>query len=220
MTPEPLQQPVLHHTLLDPSLSNTQVVEALEMAKRYRPEAVIVRGCDVDLAVRVLQGSSVRVGAIAGYPYGFPNTSVKIYEARDFLRRGAREIGVVIGASKLLSREFQHIQTELNQLSEACRAESATLIVYWDSALLSNELQIIACTCCERAEVDAVAATSLADLPLLKKHLPDETRLQAAATTLDEVLALQEQGVARFATTATAAILDAWKQRNAPPTSA
>jgi deoxyribose-phosphate aldolase len=224
MTPESPQPPtyeslagILHHTLLDPARSNAQVVDALEMAKRYRPGAVIVRACDVDLAVRTLQGSPVRVGAIAGYPYGFPNTAVKIYEARDLLRRGAREIGIVIGASKLLSREFQHVQTELNQFSEACRAESATLTVYWDSSLLTQELQIIACTCCERAEVGAVAASSVHDLPLLKKHLPDETVIQAAAAGLDEILTLQAEGVTQFATTATAAILDAWKQRIAPP---
>jgi deoxyribose-phosphate aldolase len=227
MTPDTPQPPPyeslagqLHHTLLDPALTNAQVVDALELAKRYRPGAVVVRACDVDLALRVLQGTSVRVGAIAGYPYGFQSTGVKIYEVRDLLRRGAREIGAVIGASKLLSREFQQVQTELNQLSEACRAESATLTVYWDAALLTTELQIIACTCCERAEVGAVAASSVTDLPLLKKHLPDETTVQASAAALDEVLGLQAQGVTRFATTATTAILDAWKQRIAPlPTS-
>src|SRR5205085_8425879 len=114
------------------------------------------------------------------------------------------EIGTVVGASKLLSREFQHVQTELNQLSEACRVESATLTVYWDSALLTTELQIIACTCCERAEVGAVAAASLADLPLLRKHLPDETAIQIpGANSLDEVLDLQAQGPTRFLTTGT-----------------
>jgi deoxyribose-phosphate aldolase len=226
MTPELPQQPptyeslsgILHQTLLDPALSNATVVEALEAAKRHRPAAAIVRACDVDLAVRTLDGSGVRVGAIVGYPYGFSNTAAKLFEARDLLRRGAREIGTVVGASKLLSREFQHLQTELNQLSEACRAESATLTVYWDSALLTTELQVIACTICERADVAAVAATGPADLPLLRKHLPDETVIQLAASTLEEVLDLQSQGAGRIATAASAAILGAWKQRLTPAT--
>ncbi len=212
---------ILNQTLLDPALTNAQVVDALEAARRDGIAVVTVRACDVDLAVRLLQGSPVRVGAIAGYPFGFQNTSVKLYEARDLLRRGAREIGSVLGASKLLSREFQHLQTELNQLTEACRAESANLTVYWQSSLLQREHKIIACTCCERAEVGFVAMDEISDLELLRQHLPDETGIQASdATTLDEALKLQELGAARIATVSSAAILRDWKARLTPPATA
>ena len=209
---------ILNQTLLDAALTNAQVVDAIEAAKRDRVGAVTVRACDIDLAVRMVAGSSVRAGAIAGYPFGFQSTAVKLYEARDLLRRGAREIGAVVGASKLLSREFQHLQTELNQLSEACRAEGATLTVYWQSALLTRELKIIACTCCERAEVPFVAMDDVSDLELLRKHLPDETGIQAGgASTVDEAMKLHELGAARIATTSSAAILEAWRTRLAPP---
>jgi deoxyribose-phosphate aldolase len=223
MTPAPTYESlagILNLTLLDPALSNAQVVEALDSAKRYQVGVATVRACDVDLAVRTLQGSPVRVGAVAGYPYGFQNTAVKLYEARDLLRRGAREIGVVVGASKLLSREFQHIQTELNQLTDACRADGAQLTIYWDSALLTHELKVIACTCCERAEVSFVHADAVSELDVLRKHLPDETGIQApvpGGATLDEALALQTRGFARIATPTLAPILDAWKLRLAPP---
>jgi deoxyribose-phosphate aldolase len=217
MTPAPTYESlagILVHTLLDPALTNAQVVEGLETAKRYRVGAVTVRACDIDLAVRTLQGSPVRAGSIVGYPHGFPNTAVKLYEARDLLRRGAREIGTVIAASKLLSREFQHIQTELDQLSEACRGEGANLTVYFDAALIADELKVIACTCCERAGAQFVAANVLSDLDLLRKHLPDETGIQAAgAATLDQALELQRLGFARLATISTGAILEAWKLR-------
>jgi deoxyribose-phosphate aldolase len=221
MTPAPTYESlaaIVNYTLLDPSLTNAQVVDAVEAAKRYRIGVVTVRACDVDLAVRLLQGSPVRAGSIAGYPYGFQSTAVKLYEARDLLRRGAREIGAVVGASKLLSREFQQVQTELNQLAEACRGEGAGLTVYWDSSLLSDELKIIACTCCERADVSFVAMDAVSRWTLLRKHLPDETGIQAwGAGTLDEALDLQTLGAARIATVAAPSILDAWKSRLTPP---
>ena len=223
MTPAPTYESlagILNQTLLDPALSNSQVVEALEAAKRAGAGMVTVRACDIDLAVRLLAGSQTRAGAIVGYPYGFQNTAVKLYEARDLLRRGAREIGAVIGASKLLSREFQHLQTELNQLSESCRAEGATFTVSWQSSLLTHELKVIACTCCERAEVGFVGMDAVADLDLLRTHLPDETGIEASGVSgLDEALRLRELGVARIATTSSAAILSAWKARIAPPAS-
>lgn len=223
MTPAPTYESlagILNYTILDPALSNAQVVEALETAKRYSVGLATVRPCDMDLAVRLLQSSPVRAGSTAAFPHGFQNTAVKLYEARDLLRRGAREIGAVIGASRLISREFQHVQTELNQLTEACRAENATLTVYWDSSLLTDELKIIACACCERADVPFVAASTAADLPLLRKHLPDETGIQVAgAATLEEALELQALGAARIATSSPIAILDEWKVRIAPPPS-
>jgi deoxyribose-phosphate aldolase len=221
MTPPPTYESlagILNYTLLDPAFDNAQVAGALETAKRYRVGVATVRPCDIDLAVRLLAGSPVRAGSIVGYPHGFQNTAVKLYEARDLLRRGAREIGVVVAASRLRSREFQHLQTELNQLTEACRAEGANLTVYWDSALLTGELQIIACTCCERADVAFVAAAGAGDLPLLRKHLPDETGIQVAgAVTIDDALELQSLGAARLATHDIAPILDAWKLRLPPP---
>jgi deoxyribose-phosphate aldolase len=211
----------VNQTLLDPELTNSQVVEMLEVAKRQGVAVVTVRPCDVDLATRVLAGSAVRAGAVAGYPYGFQSTGVKLYELRDLLRRGAQEVSAVLGLSRLLSREFQHVQTELNQMTESCRGEGARLTVMLDVARLSDELKIIAYTCCERAAVDYVAAMGSctpADLALMRKHLPEETGLQASAEALDAALELQALGCARIATAGAAGMLDEWRRRVTRPT--
>ena len=162
---------LLNHTLLDPTFSNAQVIAGLELARQNHVALATVRPCDADLAVRTLEGAATRAAVIAGYPFGFQNTGVKLYEARDLLRRGIREIGVVMAVAQLASREFQHIQTELNQMTEACRAESARLTVYLDTPALTTELKIIACTCIERAEVDAVAVPDASDLEIGRAHV-------------------------------------------------
>ena len=108
---------LIDHPLVKPELTDEQVIEGLELAKRYRIACASVRPCDIDLAVRTLQGSSVKAGAVCGFPHGSQNTATKLYEARDLLRRGAREIDVVVAISKLLSREFQYVQMELLQMS-------------------------------------------------------------------------------------------------------
>jgi deoxyribose-phosphate aldolase len=212
---------IVNHTLLEPELTNAQVVDGLEVAKRYGVATVTVRACDADLGVRMVQGSPVTAGSIVSYPFGFQSTAVKLYEARDLLRRGAKEIGVVVGASKLLSREFQQVQTELNQMVESCRGAAARLTVYLETSLLTDEQKIIACTCCERAEVDFVSTAggyTVPDLKLLRKHLPDETGIQVSGvSTLGEALELQALGVSRIATASTVEILSEWKRRLTPP---
>jgi deoxyribose-phosphate aldolase len=162
----------------------------------------------------------VRAGSVSGFPYGFQTTAAKLFETRDLLRRGAKEIDAVVATSKLLSREFQHVQTELSQLAEACRQEGATLKVILETAHLTDELKIIACRCCERAEVDFVAGYTLDDFRLLRKYLPEEIQIKAAGDlrTVDEVLAAYEAGCSRIVTTSAPAILDEWKTRLAPVT--
>jgi deoxyribose-phosphate aldolase len=213
---------LLDSPLLAPGLNDEQVVSGIEIAKRYGVASVTVRPCDVDLAVRSLQGSSVIPAAVCGFPYGYQNTATKLFEARDLLRRGAREIAAVIGISRLLSREFQHVQSELLQLAESCHRESARLTVILETGYLTEELAVIACACCERAEVDLVCPSATGwtaeALQLLRKHLPEEVALQAAGIeTLDQALELQSLGIARISTTAPASILDAWTARSPQP---
>ncbi|HJZ95383.1 MAG TPA: deoxyribose-phosphate aldolase [Candidatus Solibacter sp.] len=225
---------LIDHPLVKPELTDEQVVEGLQMAKRYGIACVSVRPCDIDLAVRTLQGGSVKPGAVCGFPHGSQNTATKLYEARDLLRRGAREIDMVIAISKLLSREFQHVQMELLQMSELCHKEGALLKVILENAYLTDELKIIACRCCERAEVDFVKTSTgfaptgytVEDVKLMRKHLPEEIGVKAAGglRTVDQVLEVYELGCTRVGTTSTAELLDEWKARltaaTAPPPSA
>jgi deoxyribose-phosphate aldolase len=132
----------------------------------------------------------------------------------------------VIAISKLLSREFQHVQMELLQMSELCHKEGALLKVILENAYLTDELKIIACRCCERAEVDFVKTSTgfapsgytLPDIALMRKHLPEEIGVKAAGgiQTVDQALEVYEAGCTRIGTSSTAAILDEWKARLTP----
>jgi deoxyribose-phosphate aldolase len=214
---------LIDHSLVKPELSDEQVVAGLELAKRYGVASVGVRPCDIDLAVRTLQGGPVKAGSVSGFPHGSQNTATKLYETRDLLRRGAREIDMVIAISKLISREFQHVQTELVQMSELCHKEGALLKVILETGYLTDELQIIACRCCERAEVDFVKTSTgfgprgytIEDIKLMRKHVPEEIGVKAAGglRTVDQVLEVYALGCTRIGTTSTAAILDEWKAR-------
>jgi len=218
---------LIDHALAAPQLTDEQVIEGLELAKRYRIACASVRPCDIDLAVRTLHGGSVKPGAVCGFPHGSQSTATKLYEARDLLRRGAREIDMVAAVSKLLSREFQYVQMELQQMAELCHKEGALLKVILENAYLTDELKIVACRCCERAEVDFVQTSTgfapsgytLADIALMRRHLPGEIGVKAAGGigTLDQALEVYEAGCSRIGTTSTAAILDEWQARLTPP---
>ena len=214
---------MIDHSLVAPDLTDEQVVAGCELAKRYQVASATVRPCDVDLAVRLLAGSDVTPGSIAGFPHGSSTTAVKLYEIRDALRRGGKEIDMVLNISKLLSRQFQYVETELLQCAEECHKQGALLKVIFENAYLTDELKIIACRICARAEADFVKTSTafastgytIEDLKLMRKHSPERVGLKAAGgvCTLEHALEVYEVGCSRLSSTATAAILDAWKAR-------
>ncbi len=212
---------MIDHSLVRPELTDDDVIAGCRLARQYQVATVSVRPCDVELAVRELQGCAVKVGSLAGFPHGSTTTAVKLYEARDVLRRGAREIDMVLNIAKLRSRQFQYVETELLQMADACHKESALLKVIFENAWLTDELKIVACRICGRAGVDfaktstgfAPSGYTIEDLRLMRTHLPEHVGLKAAVgvRTLEKAKEVYAVGCTRFGATATAAILDAWK---------
>ncbi len=212
---------MIDHSMVRPELTDEQVVAGCELAKRYQVASVSVRPCDVDLAVRLLSGSGVAVGSLAGFPHGSTTTAVKLYEIREVLRRGAKEVDMVLNISKLLSRQFQYVEMELLQAAEECHKQGALLKVIFENAYLTDELKIVACRIAGRAEVDFVKTSTafaptgytLEDLKLMRAHTPEQIGIKAAGgvRTLEKALEVYQAGCSRFGATATAAILDEWK---------
>jgi len=218
---------MIDHSLVRPELTDDQVVAGCELAKRYHVATVSVRPCDVDLAVRLLASSDVKAGSIAGFPHGSSTTAAKLYEIRDVLRRGAKEVDVVLNISKLLSRQFQYVEMELLQAAEECHKQGALLKVIFENSFLTDELKVVACRISTRAEVDfvktstafAAGGCTLADLKLMRAHTPEHIGVKAAGgiRTLDKALEAYQAGCSRIGATATAAILDEWKARLQAP---
>ncbi len=213
---------MIDHSLLRPELTEEQMAEGCEVAKRYQVATVTVRPCDVDMAVRIMEGSGVPVGSVSGFPHGCTTTAAKLYETRDLLGRGAKEIDTVINISKLLSRQFQHIETELLQMADSCHQKGAILKVIFENAYLTDELKMMACKICRRAGADYIKTSTgfaptgytLEDLRLMRKYAgPMKIKAAGGVRTLDKAIEVYEAGCSRFGATATVAILEDWKSR-------
>src|SRR5687768_17162794 len=83
---------MIDHSLLRPEMIGQEIEVGCRVARDYQVASVTVRPCDVDFAVRAMEGSGVPVGSVAGFPHGSTTTATKLYECRDLLRRGAKEI--------------------------------------------------------------------------------------------------------------------------------
>src|SRR5437588_806349 len=214
---------MIDDSMVRPELTDEQIAEGCAIARQYGVASVTVRPGDVEFAVRAMEGSGIVVGGVAAFPHGSSTTATKQYEVRDMLRRGAKEVDAVINIGRLRSRQFQHVETELQQLADACHEQGAILKVIFETAYLNDDLKVIACRICGRVRADFIGTSTgfaptgytAADLELLRGHTNPSVQLKAngGVRTLDNALEAYQAGAARIGATATAAILDAWKAR-------
>ena len=209
---------LIEYAVTRPELSETDVSRACELAKQHGVASVIVRPSDVDLAVRWIAGSAVRLGALTDSPHGYSTTAAKTYAARDLLRRGVQEIDTVMNTGKLISRQFQYLETELLQMADACHQSAAILKVNLESEFLTEELNIIACRIARRAGADYIGTTKLTDVPLLLSHSRDRLKIKCCAPIpdLETALAFRDAGCSRIEMSEPVAILEAWKMKQTP----
>ncbi|MGC4055732.1 MAG: hypothetical protein QM757_43490 [Paludibaculum sp.] len=204
----------LEYAVLQPDFTDEEVAAGIQRGQSAGVACVTVRPSDLDFAVRMLSGTPVLPASTAGYPEGGQTTGVKLYEARDLLRRGAKELETLPNLGKLLSRQFQYVETELLQMGRSCLEAGVTLKVIVDHPRLTEDLKVIAMKICKRCEV-AIVSLPAADLPLGRRILKDVCRMKVSSVvaTLDEALAACAAGADRLWVDDPAGLLAAWRTR-------
>jgi deoxyribose-phosphate aldolase len=206
---------------LAPQFCDDDIAQACRTARDYAVRALIVRPSDLENALRWIGTQEVIVGSTVGYPDGSSTTAAKLYEGRDLLRRGARELEMVVNIGKLVSRQFQYVEMELLQMAKSCHESGAQLSVVLRNDLLASDLQIIATKIAKRVEADYLNVTpSTEDFERIKPLLKESIGLKAEseASALEQVLALRDQGCTRIGCREPATVLDAWRAHLTPAT--
>lgn len=216
LTPEVLAKS-LEHVVLHPWLRDEEVEEQCRVAREYGVASIMVRPFDIDAVVRWTSWSEVRIASIAGFPDGISATGTKLYEGRDLLRRGARDVDFVINAGKLRSRQFQHIELELLQMAESCRESEARLSVIVRNRGLDPDLKIIAAKIARRVNATYLGIhADASELEFFRPFLKDKLKLKASqnVVTLDEAEALLAGGCSLLSTTHTESLISELRKRN------
>ncbi|MCZ2152930.1 MAG: hypothetical protein LC114_03345 [Bryobacterales bacterium] len=183
--------------------------------------AVLVRPSDLDLAKNWLARSNVKLCAIIGFPGGSSATAVRIYEARDALRRGAVELALTMNLGKLLSRKFLYLESELLQIAEQCHQAGGRLRTVFEAERIERDHLLIGIRLAKRTGADVLELEFRGGDPSLMARVVRfathhakgkvEIAVEAGDLTLDTALALYEAGADRIVTPAAVTLLNAWR---------
>ena len=73
--------------VLKPDMTPEQVEAAIKESIAFDSYSVCVRGCDIDLAMKLTEGTNTCVSCVLDFPYGYSGIEVKRAAARDLESR-------------------------------------------------------------------------------------------------------------------------------------
>lgn len=224
---------VIDHSLLHPTLSDSDLRAGLALARSSSVASACVKPYAVPLARAALAGSPVRVCTVVGFPHGSSSAYMKIAEADEAVASGATEIDMVINIGKALGGDWGYIEHEIEAVNRLVTAKGAILKVIFENDFLQDEHIIKLCQICTDLDV-AFVKTSTGygfvkqpngfysyqgatphHLKLMRKHAGPKVQIKAAGgvRTLDELLYVLSLGVTRVGASATEAILEEARAR-------
>lgn len=234
---------MIDHSLLHPTLTDAELEAGCRLAARYRVATVCIKPYAVRQAVEWLRDTGVKVGAVVGFPHGSSATEVKRFETELACREGAVEIDMVINIGKALSGDWQYVERDIRAVCDAAHRHGAKVKVILETdylhaggaGLSGDELKRKLCQISERAGADWVKTSTgfgfvkqpdgsynyqgatEHDLALMRAACSSAVQVKAAGGVrdLDMLLRVRELGATRCGASATAAILEEYRRRQA-----
>jgi deoxyribose-phosphate aldolase len=224
---------MIDHSLLHPTISDKELDNGCEIAKKYDVATVCVKPYYVKRAAELLKSTDVKVCSVIGFPHGNSSTKLKVLETRQACLDGATEIDMVVNCGKVLSEDWRAVKSDIYAVNKECLKHGAILKVIFENDFLpKNSYKIKLCKICSAIGVAFVKTSTgygyvklpngdynykgatIPDIDLMRKHFPNgEIKGAGCIRTLDDLLLFREHGVTRIGATATVAILEDAKIR-------
>lgn len=220
---------MIDHSILHPTMTDEDLKRECLIAKKYDVASVCVKPYMVKQAKELLEGSTVLVGCVIGFPAGNSTIQVKVFETETACKDGAVEIDMVINIGKALQGEWIYIEEEIKAITEASHKHNAIVKVIFETDYVTkNEDLKRLCEICTKVGADYVKTSSgfgfvkgsdgkydyigatIPNILLMRHHSGSKVKLKAAGgvRTLDQLIAVKEAGCSRCGATATTAMME------------
>jgi len=210
---------LIDHTLLKPEATRADLDTCINTAIDADVKAMCIRPMDVAYSAKKLEGSSVLLCTVIGFPHGTVTTATKVAETIEAVKHGAIEVDMVMNLGLFASGEYEQVQDDIAQVVKAAKSTNpkAEIKVILETCLWTEEQVIKACELTEAAGADFVkTSTGFAAsgatpevISIMRKTVGDRLGVKASGgvRTLDALIDMAEAGASRVGASGTPAIL-------------
>ena len=208
---------MIDHAVLKPDATDNDLKRECQIALTYGVASVCVKPSHVTFANKLLKGSLVKVSTVIGFPHGTTTTRCKVAEAREAIENGASELDMVINIGKLLSGDFDYVETDIRSIVDEAHSKGVIVKVILETALLTDEMKVTACKISEKCGADFVKTSTgfngrgadLNDIKLMKSSVSDRVGVKASGgiKNFEQAEAFAKVGCTRLGTSSTIEIV-------------
>lgn len=198
---------IVDHTLLLQTSTWEEIKQICDDAMKYGTASVCIPPCYVKQAAEYM-GDKMTVCTVIGFPNGNCTTSTKVFETKDAIANGAKEIDMVINVGQLKAKNYDYVLNEIKEIKAACGDKILKVII--ETCLLTDEEKIKMCEIVTESGADFIktstgfstAGATFDDVELFAKHVGKNVKIKAAGgiSSLADAEKFMELGAERLGT--------------------
>ena len=150
---------LIDHTLLKADATKEQIEVLCKEAKEYKFASVCVNPAWVKYSSELLQGSTVKVCTVIGFPLGANTPEVKAFETVNAIENGAQEVDMVINIGALKDQNDELVERDIRAVVDAAKGKALTKAII-ETSLLTKEEKVRACELAVKAGIDFVKTST------------------------------------------------------------
>lgn len=208
----------IDHTLLKPQATRADILAVCEEAKQFHTASVCVNPCWTETVAHALQDTDIATCVVIGFPLGATLTEVKAYETAVSIKKGAKEVDMVINIGFIKSGLWDDVLNDISAVVEAANGLARVKVIL-ETCLLTDDEKVRACEICRTAGVDFVKTSTgfstggatTADVTLMRRTVGQKIGVKASGGihTKEDAESMIAAGATRIGASATRAIVEA-----------
>ena len=198
----------IDHTLLKPDADKNNIKQLCQEAIEFHFHSVCINSIWLKKAGDILQGSSVKLCTVAGFPLGDSTTSSKLNELETSINNGASEIDMVMNIGFFKNEKYNMVSDEIIRMVQNAHGKIIKVII--ETGILSKEEIVTATNLVEDSGAHFVkTSTGLSAfgaspeiIKTIKTTLKSDTKIKASGgiKSLKQVKDLIDAGANRIGT--------------------
>ena len=180
----------IDHTLLKSNATVEDIERLCNEAKEYQFYSVCVNPYYVELAKHYLQGTSIKVACVVGFPLGANLTEIKVLEAKRAKEDGADEIDMVMNIGAFKAKNYDYV---LNEINAVCSAVGIPVKVIIETSELVGEELKTACDIFNKSNAQFIktstgftsSGANVEDVKFIRKHTLKTKQVKASGGIRD-----------------------------------
>ncbi len=195
------------HTLLSPISTFSDIKNLCDEGMKYGVASVCIPPCFVKKAKDYVE-NNLKICTVIGFPNGYNDESVKVFETAQALEAGADEIDMVINIGFLKEKNYSKVLSEIKKIKHVCGYKILKVII--ETCLLSQDEKIEMCRIVSDSGADFIKTSTgfskfgakVEDIILFKKYIDKNIKIKAAGgiSSLEDAEKFISAGASRLGT--------------------